>query len=513
MSLTSEKSLWTRSSEAIIDAVMANDLLRELALKIADRRLYSALVEDNAHREPHRARMEKYYLLRNLFHSLNRALGQSRIAPAAREAILKVFIGKAVLREADRPAAFLQRYGFEPPGFLTISPGKRCNLRCAGCYAASSGADSECLDYDVLTRIVREKTESWGSHFTVISGGEPLMYHSRGKGILDLAGEHPDNYFMMYTNGTLIDPDVAGRMARVGNLSPAVSVEGLEAETDARRGKGVHRRILKTFAYLREAGVPFGISITATRHNADIVLSDPLIDHYFEEQGATYCWIFQYMPIGRSYTLDMMLTPEQRLAMFNRMERLVRERQVFIVDFWNSGPATNGCLAAGRDNGYFYIDWSGNVTPCVFFPYSVGNIVDIYRQGGHIDDVLRTPLFIQLREWQKDYGYRKRPCEMGNQIVPCPMRDHHGVALNMIVSCNASPTSPEAAAALQDAAYHEGMERYGCEVAKLMDSIWAKDYVGEDALPAFKDHPLVDTLHLGGRLRRRGRSFTGRQTG
>ncbi len=63
---------------------------------------------------------------------------------------------------------------------------------------------------------------------------------------------------------------------------------------------------------LKNAGVPFGISVTATRQNAETVLSDEFLDYYFENMGAIYGWIFQYMPIGRSYTIDMMVSPEQR---------------------------------------------------------------------------------------------------------------------------------------------------------------------------------------------------------
>jgi MoaA/NifB/PqqE/SkfB family radical SAM enzyme len=45
-------------------------------------------------------------------------------------------------------------------------------------------------------------------------------------------------------------------------------------------------------------------------------------------------------------------------------------RHIFIADFWNSATATNGCLAAGRAGGYFHVNWNGDVSPCVFFPYS-----------------------------------------------------------------------------------------------------------------------------------------------
>jgi hypothetical protein len=54
------------------------------------------------------------------------------------------------------------------------------------------------------------------------------------------------------------------------------------------------------------------VSVTATRDSAKLVLSDEFLDYYFDAKGAIYGWIFQYMPIGRSYTADLMVTPKQR---------------------------------------------------------------------------------------------------------------------------------------------------------------------------------------------------------
>jgi MoaA/NifB/PqqE/SkfB family radical SAM enzyme len=466
---------------------MANDTLRGTALKIAEHRLYKALVEDHSGPEPRQCQVDGYYLLRNLFHSLDRALSSDRISPAARRSILKVLIGQHIIGSDARKKPFIETYGFEPPGFLTISPGKRCNLHCTGCYAASTGKDSERLDYDILSRIVREKTEFWDSHFTVISGGEPLMYNSRGKGLLDLAAEHPDNYFLFYTNGTLIGPDVASRLAELGNLTPAISVEGFEEETDARRGKGIYKRILRAFECLRQAGVPFGVSVTVTRKNAEAVFSDAFIDRYFEEEGAIYCWIFQYMPIGRSFTLDLLVTPEQRLKMLEHMTQIVKKRHVFIVDFWNSGPASGGCFAAGRSKGYFHIDWNGTVTPCVFFPYSTQNILDVYREGGDLNTVLMSPLFVSMRKWQREYSYMTPTEETKNQIVPCPIRDHHSTAVRFIRSCHAHPANDEAAKALDDEVYHNELSRYGEEVASKTERIWETEYLGKATKPSHAD--------------------------
>ena len=173
---------------------------------------------------------------------------------------------------------------------------------------------------------------------------------------------------MMYTNSTLIDREAARRMAELGNITPAISVEGWEKETDERRGAGVFRKIQRAMENLREAGVPFGVSVTGTRKNAETVLSDEFMDYYFRQQGAVYGWLFQYMPIGRSFDVDLMVTAEQRKWMLEKELRLIFERDLFLIDFWNGGPMSLGCISAGRSGGYFYIDWNGNVAPCVFFP-------------------------------------------------------------------------------------------------------------------------------------------------
>jgi MoaA/NifB/PqqE/SkfB family radical SAM enzyme len=52
--------------------------------------------------------------------------------------------------------------------------------------------------------------------------------------------------------------------------------------------------------HLRDEGVPFGISVTATSKNIDVLLRDEFYDFYFRELGACYMWQFQLMPIGRN---------------------------------------------------------------------------------------------------------------------------------------------------------------------------------------------------------------------
>ena len=487
--------LASRSMTAILGAAFQNDTIRGAAMKVAEKRLYHRIVEQNIYDQPLRGQMDKFYLMRNMLHELDTALKEKRISPQVRTSFFKVMLGSVFADDISERVATTMREGpgAAPPSFLTISPTKICNLRCTGCYASSSAYDAETLSYDVLDRIVSEKTALWNSHFTVISGGEPLMYRSQGKTLLDLARKYSDNYFMFYTNGTLIDRNMAEALAEVGNMSPAISVEGMEAETDARRGKGVYDKILRAFQNLREAGVPFGISATATRFNAEVLVSDRFVDFYFGEQKAMYGWIFHYMPIGRRFTLDLMITPEQRRMMYEREQILIRDRGVFLADFWNSGSVSDGCISAGRTGGYFYIDWNGNVTPCVFFPYSTHNIIEVYRNGGDLNTILHSPFFESIRTWQRAYGYLQPADRVKNRIVPCAIRDHHRMARSAIERFGARPIDEAAAEALKDDAYQEGLIAYGKAVAAATDDIWEQEYVGPEKARRMgqKDHEVA----------------------
>ncbi len=471
------KSLLNSPLVNIADAVLTNEKLRGAALNAGQKYLYHALVDKNPDDRLMQVQKDKYYVLRNLLYSIDKALENDRISHACWKGVLRNLIGNIIFEDNSIRRDFKEKHGFVPPSFLLISPTKRCNLHCIGCYASSSSANAEKLNFHTFDRILTEKRKLWGSFFTVISGGEPLMWKDDGYDFMDIASKHNDEFFLMYTNATLINDKMARRMAELGNITPAISVEGLEKETDARRGKGVHQKILRAMGHLRNYGVPFGISITAMKSNAELALSDEFMDFYFDEQGASYGWIFQYMPIGRSYTLDLMVTPEQRKRMFEQEQHLVREKKLFIVDFWNSGAVSDGCISAGRSGGYYYIDWNGNCMPCAFYPYTVDNIYQVYENGGDLNTVLMSPFFKSIRKWQQDYSYEKQAPDIGNQIVPCALKDHHEQAREIIAETGAKPADKAAGEALRDVNYYSGLAKYGEKVDELTQPIWQEHYV------------------------------------
>jgi MoaA/NifB/PqqE/SkfB family radical SAM enzyme len=431
---------------------------------------------------PAQVLQDKLDIARALLASFERALDRRQVSPNVLRGILRTALTSYLTElqdELSRAATeeFARRHARQRgPGFMVISPTKTCNLRCEGCYA-NAGPSSERLEWDVFDRIVREAKSLWGVRFFVISGGEPFAYRSQRKDLLDFCIRHNDSFFLVYTNGTLIDAKAADRMAEAANITPAISVEGFEARTERRRGPGVFRRVLQAMAHLRKAGVIYGISLTAMRDNAEELLSDEFIDLFFNEHQAAYGWLFQYMPIGRSYTLDLLVTPQQRQWMWQRTWQIIRERKILLADFWNCGTASEGCIAAGAPGGYLYIDWNGKVMPCVFVPYSAANIHEIYARGGTLDDVYELPYFRAIRHWQSEYGLgKRRPEEHGNWLLPCSLRDHYDVGRELIDRYQPEPEDDAAGEALRDEEYCKRMLLYDRDLRKVFDPIWEEQY-------------------------------------
>jgi len=303
------------------------------------------------------------------------------------------------------------------------------------------------------------------------------MYKSEGKTLLDIYQKYNDTYFLIYTNGTLINKEIAERLAKSANATTAISVEGFEKETDQRRGAGTHRKILETFERLRQAGVPFGISVTATSKNADILLTDEFYDFYFQEQGACYMWQFQLMPIGRGKDeLDLMVRPEQRVQLYRKWEKLLSEKKYCLADFWNSGVLARGCIAYGRNGGYIYIDWHGNITPCAFIPYYVDNIYDLYNKGKTLSDALFSDFMKNGRKWQREYGLDnwKKP---KNWLMPCSIRDHYEIFRNSVLPKDVIPEDEKAREALESDEYFEVLKKFDEKLEGLTEKIWETEYL------------------------------------
>ncbi len=454
--------------------------LRKLLAKKIDDYIYKNMVIDDGE-DLKEVSLRRYQFLSAMLHCLIRNINKGYVSTEVIKKIINVLVQNNLIREDDTYSIAVERYkrkyGEEPPTFIVLSPTQKCNLHCIGCYASSTSHTPATLPYTIVDRIVGEVHDWWGGRFITISGGEPFMYESKGKTLIDIFEKYNDMFFLIYTNGTLINEEVAQRLAETENATPAVSVEGFEKETDQRRGAGVHKRILGTFERLRQAGVPFGISVTATSQNTDLLLTDEFYDFYFKEQGACYMWQFQLMPIGRGKDeMDLMVTPERRLKLYRKWEKLLSEKRYCLADFWNSGVLARGCIAYGRSGGYIYVDWHGNITPCAFIPYYVDNIHDLYKKGKTLSDALFCDFMKNGRKWQREYGlYNKK--NPHNWLMPCSIRDHYEIFRNSVLPKNAKPEDEKAKEALESDEYFEILKNYDHKLESLTEKIWENEFL------------------------------------
>jgi MoaA/NifB/PqqE/SkfB family radical SAM enzyme len=369
--------------------------------------------------------------------------------PKSREKAAKNLLANMIIIGQRRRCHISATLGFDIPLLLVISPTMRCPLKCYGCYSAQYTTQED-LDFEVFDRIISD-AKQLGIYFIVVSGGEPFVYPR----IMEIYERHNDVWFQVYTNGvSLAQKENVLALAKLGNVFPCISLEGFEEQTDRRRGKGHFKKILSAMAHLREAGVPFGFSATATRENSETIVSDEFID-FFIDQGCLLGWIFQYLPIGRKPDLSLIPIPEQRVHRRRRVLEIRRTKPLLIADFWNDGPAVGGCIAGGRR--YLHINNKGDVEPCVFAHFATDNI---YKKP-LLDIIKDSPLYREIR---------KRQPYSENLLKPCMIIDNPQVLREVVQISGAFPTEENAEQILNELAPE--IDRLASSYGKVADELW-----------------------------------------
>jgi MoaA/NifB/PqqE/SkfB family radical SAM enzyme len=364
--------------------------------------------------------------------------------------------------------------GFRPPFVMILSPTLHCNLRCKGCYTLGYGTKPE-LPYELVKRVLGE-CQDLGIHFITVLGGEPFVYPD----LFQMIEEHPQIFFQVYTNGTLMTREKAKRLSELGNVMVVISIEGYEEETDRWRGKGVYRKIMDAFDDLREARVLIGTSATVTKENVEAVASEPFID-FMLEKGTFAQMYFLYIPVNGQADFSLMVTPEQRNHLRKQVMYFRDTKPMFFLDFWNDGPYVNGCIAGGRR--YFHLNAKGDVEPCVYTHIAVDNI-----RNTTLAKALNSSLFRSIRARQPHNS---------NHLRPCMIIDNPHVMRELIEETKPFFTHPGAEEIYTTKS--QEMDAYAKHFGKLADQVWQNEYLNSKAEPEVeKTERRSVSQHLGG---------------
>jgi MoaA/NifB/PqqE/SkfB family radical SAM enzyme len=253
------------------------------------------------------------------------------------------------------------------PAFLFFSMTGACNLKCQGCWVKTD--DPSSLSLEQMEKII-VTAKSKGSHFFGLLGGEPFMHD----GLFELIGRHPDCYFQIFTNGTLITREIAQTMAKLGNVTPLISIEGLETVSDERRGgTNVFERSMEGLRHCRDAKLVIGVATSACKSNYDDLVSDEFVQRVIDA-GAHYLWYYVYRPVGPRPTPELALTEEQVLGLRQFMVDARCRHKIAIVDaYWNhKGEA----LCPASTGISYHIGPNGAIEPCPVVQFADANIDD-----------------------------------------------------------------------------------------------------------------------------------------
>lgn len=328
------------------------------------------------------------------------------------------FMLNGVLFSEDLKRETREKYNCNVPWTILLDPTTACNLKCTGCWAAEYGKSLN-LSYDEIDDIINQGKDM-GIYFYIYTGGEPLV---RKKDILKIAEKHNDCEFLIFTNSTLIDDDFVDEMLRLKNIVPAISVEGSEFTTDARRGDGTYSKVLEAMDKLKENGLPFGISCCYTSMNYESIISEEFVDDMID-RGALFAWYFHFMPVGKGTGKELLPKPNQREHVYHELRKFRKTKPLFFLDFQNDAEYIGGCIAGGRN--YLHINANGDVEPCVFIHYSDSNI----RQKSLLES-LQAPLFMAYHDGQPFNE---------NMLRPCPMLENPQLLRNMVKKSQAKST-------------------------------------------------------------------------
>jgi len=300
-----------------------------------------------------------------------------------------------------------------------------CNLACIHCRRITVAG--QLVPQDLTTEEAFDLVDqiaAFAQPIFVLSGGEPLFRPD----IFDIARYASDAGLIvaLATNGTLIDADIAQRIAESGVRRVSISFDGADAPThDTFRGSGAFDKALAGMAHLRAAGVPYQINTTVARHNVH-QMNETL--RMAKDLGAQALHLFLLVPVGCGVEIadDQQISPTEYEGVLNWMYdaemqggielkatcaphyfRIVRQRQAEErrQGIFRERPAshgrqaragshpghgdrgrpgdgneqarqamssmTKGCLAG---TGVCFVSHRGEVFPCGYLPVEAGNI-------------------------------------------------------------------------------------------------------------------------------------------
>ncbi|MDY6820258.1 MAG: radical SAM protein [Deferribacterota bacterium] len=297
----------------------------------------------------------------------------------------------------------------------------KCNLSCVHCRSAYyMGNEHSKFDLEKAHNFLDE-VASFAKPAIVLTGGEPLLRED----IYDIIAYGTDKGFRMCvaTNGTLVNDDVCKRLKDSGTKIVSISLDGSNKKIhDNFRGQnGAFDKALEAVELFNKHGIPFIVNSSFTKRNQDDIEN---VYKLAKSLGATAWYMFLIVPTGKGKDLlDELVSKEDYERILNwhydleRNEKDILIRPTCAPQYYRvwydrskreglsterrslkfSTGGNKGCVAAQL---ICFVNSSGDVYPCSYFPLSAGNV---FRESFK-EIWYNSSLFNELRDFKKYEG-------------------------------------------------------------------------------------------------------------
>ncbi|MEX1347972.1 MAG: 12,18-didecarboxysiroheme deacetylase [Desulfobacterales bacterium] len=245
-------------------------------------------------------------------------------------------------RDSSRLPSHLLQFSKDKRPVVVWNVTRRCNLKCVHCYAHAKNTsfDNE-LSTDQGKQLIDDLAE-FGSPVMLFSGGEPLVR----KDLPQLAAYAVEKGMraVISTNGTLITPETARNLKKIGLSYIGISLDGMEEVNDRFRGvRGAFQSALEGIKNSQAAGIKVGLRFTINKFNVNEI---PKIFQLLEEMDIPRVCFYHLVYAGRGSdlvnedlshdgsraALDLIIDETRRL--FNKG----KPKEVLTVDNHADGP-------------------------------------------------------------------------------------------------------------------------------------------------------------------------------
>lgn len=373
------------------------------------------------------------FILKLFFKGITKRLGidEERIKEQLRlgywrRGLASVLEGIA-LRGVERP------FTASAPFLIVWNFTDACNLHCKHCYQRADKPKPDELSTEDALRAVDIMADA-GVAYIAFSGGEALVRPDFFK-VAEVVREYEMGYSLA-TNGTLLTRENVKRLEESGCDFVQISLDGLRETHNRFRGIDCYDRVIEGIKNAVKSRMAVGIATCVTRYNIHEV--DALID-LAEKLGADQFIHYNFIPTGRGREIiEMDITPDERENLLNHLASQIGSRRLILLStapqysrvclgygyvslthFDTVGQQLGkseevGFLAefiggCGAGRLYMALQPNGDLTPCVFIPIKIGNIL--------VDDFVdlwwNSEVLNKLRDRKSFKGYCGR----------CPWRE------------------------------------------------------------------------------------------